>query len=52
MVFKPSASTHRTLLFFDIDWPDVQSALGGLDGLRLYGIHFPDVPLRNIRVRK
>ncbi|MBC7819465.1 MAG: hypothetical protein IAG10_21490 [Planctomycetaceae bacterium] len=28
-----------------------QSAFGGLDGLRLYGIHFPDVHLGNIRVR-
>ncbi len=34
---------------FGRDWPDVQRLL---DGLRLYGIHFPDVHLGNIRVRK
>ena len=34
---------------FGHDWPDVQRLL---DGLRLYGIHFPDVHLGNIRVRK
>lgn len=34
---------------FKSDWPDVQRLL---DGLRLYGIHFPDVHLGNIRVRK
>lgn len=34
---------------FGADWPDVQRLL---DGLRLYGIHFPDVHLGNIRVRK
>ncbi|MFM9965464.1 MAG: hypothetical protein ACKV2Q_30120 [Planctomycetaceae bacterium] len=34
---------------FGRDWPDVQRLL---DSLRLYGIHFPDVHLGNIRVRK
>ena len=34
---------------FGRDWPNVQRLL---DGLRLYGIHFPDVHLGNIRVRK
>lgn len=34
---------------FGLDWPDVQRLL---DGLRLYGIHFPDVHMGNIRVRK
>jgi hypothetical protein len=34
---------------FGRDWPDVQRLL---DGLRLYGIHFPVVHLGNIRVRK
>lgn len=37
---------------FGADWADVRSAFGGLDGLRLDGIHFPDVHLGNIRVRK
>jgi len=34
---------------FGRDWPDVQRRL---DGWRLDGIHFPDVHLGNIRVRK
>jgi hypothetical protein len=34
---------------FGADWADVQRLL---DGLRLYGIHFPDVHLGNIRLRK
>ncbi len=34
---------------FGRDWPDLQRLL---DGLRLYGIHFPDLPLGNIRARK
>ena len=34
---------------FGADWADVQRLL---DSLRLYGIHFPDVHLGNIRVRK
>ena len=34
---------------FGSDWPDVQRLL---DALRLYGIHFSDAHLGNIRVRK
>lgn len=46
---KPPGWLGEKQRLFGTDWPEVQRLL---DALRLYGIHFPDVHLGNIRLRK